>query len=67
MTLPFALTRPFVFTLPDVVVPLTDKLDNTPTDVKLEPVTPELINVPVSVSALADEAVTPVRYAPLPI
>jgi hypothetical protein len=42
------------------MLPVTFNDINVPTDVRLEPVTPEFMNVPVSVSALAELAVTPV-------
>ena len=42
------------------MLPLTDKLVSTPTDVKLEVTTPEFNVVPVNELALTDVAVTPV-------
>ena len=54
-------------TLPLVVLPLTDKLVSTPTDVRLELTTPEFNVVPVKLLALTALAVTPVSCDPLPI
>ena len=61
VTDPVAETFPPVSTLPALTVPATLKSVNIPTEVKLEPVTPELINVPVNVSAFAVAAFTPVN------
>ena len=53
--------------LPTVALPLTDKLVNTPTDVKLDVTTPEFNTVPVKLLAFTELAVTPVNADPLPI
>ena len=49
------------------MLPLTDKLVSTPTDVKLDVTTPEFNVVPVKLFALTAVAVTPVSCEPLPI
>ena len=67
VTLVVADTTPLVNKFPPLTLPATLKSVSTPTDVKLEPVTPELINVPVNVSALALDATTPVNCEPLPM
>ena len=49
------------------MLPLTDKLVNVPTEVKLDVTTPEFNTVPVKLFAFTLVAVTPVNAEPLPM